>query len=1470
MAIVLKFHSFIFFAFGAYKVKEKQSYNGTIATNGGILVDIEQIKKRRSISVFVSSTFRDMKLERDIMMSRVFHKIRKLCEQRGVLWSEIDLRWGITKEEKNTKLVLPICLRRINDARPIFIGLLGERYGWVPDASEIPQELLKKEPWLEEYIGRSITEIEFLYGALLDSKTPFKSLFYLRNPLYSQEHSGFIETDLERVRQLRDLKTRLKNENQKGTISLQEYDTPERLAEMLLRDLTELIDSLFPLNEEIDDVGKEELEQDMFARSLTRSYVDRPEFLQKLDSFAEENSPYPLMVVGKGGNGKSTILAKWALNHMDAFDNREYVVTHFVGANGTSADPKEMVAMIIKRLWRNLSLNEVETYLPNSYKEIAKKFTEALFKVSKVTKKKVILVIDGVDRLHRTVEGVWLSWLPTAIPYNISLILSTADDQMYQQIKHDGFVKHELIVGEMEAPHSRSKFITNYLDLFGKKLDKEQMNLIIKKEETKNPLFLRFLLEDLRLFGEFEEMEKEFEKYANISDIEALISQTIRRIQHNFKEDDRDIVQRSLQLIFAAKEGLTEKELLDILGENDEPLPSAIWSPIYLNLESFITEVSGQLFFTHEFVKNTVKKLFITEIVEEEIHSLLAGYFKPEEGETLSSRAIDVLPYHLMHSKQWGELANLLQEEIVVTQMKTYTLLRYWTSIEEQSSIHKIDAYKQIFEQPETFSDNYLISCAHLFSNTQYNDEALNLYKELERRARAKKDLINVSANLNNQASIYYSRQDYEKALELLEQSEEMIIKADNIKGYSSVLNNKGNILKELGREKEALQLFKQAEEHALLHEDQGSLASACNNQAILYKKWGEYEKALSLFKEAEYFAREGEELTGLATLLNNQGDIYSTLLQWDLAQACFEEAERINRQIGDRSSLAACLNNRASLLEKKGEKDEAIALWLEAEVITREIRDDVHLGMVLFNMAGTLKEKGEYDKALGLLDETVTIKRRLKDFVGLSKSLNVQASIYKNLKQFDVALGLFEESILLLTESKEREGLAITLINQAILFQEMNLLDQEFKNIRKALPILREINDEEMLSNTLGRLGALYVIKEEYFRALKCLKEAEEINRRRNNEQGLLNNVFEQGCAYYALQQEDTALEYFIEAKALAKKHQKTETLVSSTHNIGVILQKKGNFDAAKKTYFEVMEVLEELNNIEGIAACLCNFADLYVEENDTDQAVIIFERVIAITKDTEYKEAYSKALRSLAGVYFSRNKWQEALKLYKEEYGILDQEKELQKLSVNLSNQGFIYRKIGNYKIALPLYEQVEQLIRRQGKRANLLLSLNELGMIYQENRQLSLALKKWEEALAIAKELGKTEEYLITLSNQAGALHHAGKTTLAYNKWKKSAEIAQSTNSSHYSSVLENYVAALKHDKKWKEALEIYIELEAIYKESNNITRLQEVWKNRNILQKAIINLPKKKELVENSRNNLCSCGSGKKYKKCCLNK
>ena len=97
----------------------------------------------RTFRVFVSSTFGDLTAERSELQKEVFPKLRDLCRARGASFQAVDLRWGISRDAAEDQQTMRICLGEIDrcrdiTARPNFIILLGNRYGWRPVPEEIP------------------------------------------------------------------------------------------------------------------------------------------------------------------------------------------------------------------------------------------------------------------------------------------------------------------------------------------------------------------------------------------------------------------------------------------------------------------------------------------------------------------------------------------------------------------------------------------------------------------------------------------------------------------------------------------------------------------------------------------------------------------------------------------------------------------------------------------------------------------------------------------------------------------------------------------------------------------------------------------------------------------------------------------------------------------------------------------------------------------------------------------------------------------------------------------------------------------------------------------------------------------------------------------------------------------------------------------------------------------------------------
>ncbi len=99
----------------------------------------------RTFRVFVSSTFSDLRAERDALQEHVFPALGRLCTEAGATFQPIDLRWGVSDEAGLDQQTMTICLTELkrcqdSELKPDFLILLGDRYGWEPLPPTIPAD----------------------------------------------------------------------------------------------------------------------------------------------------------------------------------------------------------------------------------------------------------------------------------------------------------------------------------------------------------------------------------------------------------------------------------------------------------------------------------------------------------------------------------------------------------------------------------------------------------------------------------------------------------------------------------------------------------------------------------------------------------------------------------------------------------------------------------------------------------------------------------------------------------------------------------------------------------------------------------------------------------------------------------------------------------------------------------------------------------------------------------------------------------------------------------------------------------------------------------------------------------------------------------------------------------------------------------------------------------------------------------
>ena len=270
---------------------------------------------------------------------------------------------------------------------------------------------------------------------------------------------------------------------------------------------------------------------------------------------------------------------------------------------------------------------------------------------------RVILILDALNQLEDRDGAPDLVWLPPLIPPNVRLVLSTLPGRPFDDISKRAWPKLRI---EPFTDAEREKFILLYLTQYTKTLGAKQSARIIAAKQTANPLYLQALLEELRLFGEHERLDERIDDYLRALTIPDLYAKILARYEEDYQRDRPNLIEESFSLLWAARRGLSEGELLELLGTGGEPLPAAVWVPLYLAARHSLMSRAGLLGFSHDYFREAVRQRYLpTEAVRQAVHGRLAQYFSAREQ---GLRRIDELPWQLAQAEHWQELADLLTE----------------------------------------------------------------------------------------------------------------------------------------------------------------------------------------------------------------------------------------------------------------------------------------------------------------------------------------------------------------------------------------------------------------------------------------------------------------------------------------------------------------------------------------------------------------------------------------------------------------------------------------------------------------------------------------------------------------------------------------------------------------------------------------------------------------------------------------
>ena len=544
----------------------------------------------RQIRVFISSTFKDMHSERDYLINHTFPQIRLYCQRRNIIFTEIDLRWGITESQAENGQVIKLCLDEIDRSHPFFIGLVGDRYGYVPSREEVEKnrELLEQHDWIFDAIDQqqSITEIEIQYG-VLRSNDPIYGRFFLR------ENAKNVGNDIRtsECNKLEHLKDAIRHQNK---IPYSIYTTIESLGEMVYDALVSVIDTLYP-DPVLSVYDQQVLKQESRRTECLEHYISVDEDLDRLESFAKHLSDQRMILIGESGCGKTSLLCDWERK------SGIPIISYYIGASSITETPAQILKYLIHAISHRFGIKYYDTYRTSFEVDEQYNLTNEFLSICQKTTEPWILIIDGIDQLSSE-EDLSMSWIPN-LPSHIKTVYSARINSIackYAQQRNITFYE----ISNLNV-YKRARIAEKYYATYGKTLPSDLLSQLATTCSAKTPYTYIAILNEIRKYGSHETLGEYIKRYCDEENEEILYTFIIQNLA-SFENKQEEVAFHTICAYLSISHfGLTEREIMDICS-----ITPMIWAAIHSRLYFHIEHCDGLIRFKNSTFAEVIKRLY--------------------------------------------------------------------------------------------------------------------------------------------------------------------------------------------------------------------------------------------------------------------------------------------------------------------------------------------------------------------------------------------------------------------------------------------------------------------------------------------------------------------------------------------------------------------------------------------------------------------------------------------------------------------------------------------------------------------------------------------------------------------------------------------------------------------------------------------------------------------------------------------
>ncbi len=210
-------------------------------------------------------------------------------------------------------------------------------------------------------------------------------------------------------------------------------DYLQQLCEQVWIDMKNLIDKAVKSRSILQSaLHAEVLHHASLCVQKCETYCDRKDgVMTKVHHYINNATSRPLILHGKSGSGKTTVMAKAAKSIISCWSEQEtFIILRFFGTSPSSSSIREALISICEQIC-GLYETTHPTFNDLDIVEIVQYFrTDLWINVAEFPSKTVILMLDSVDQLSSMDGAHSMKWLPLLVPSNVRIVVSMLNEKL--------------------------------------------------------------------------------------------------------------------------------------------------------------------------------------------------------------------------------------------------------------------------------------------------------------------------------------------------------------------------------------------------------------------------------------------------------------------------------------------------------------------------------------------------------------------------------------------------------------------------------------------------------------------------------------------------------------------------------------------------------------------------------------------------------------------------------------------------------------------------------------------------------------------------------------------------------------------------------------------------------------------------------------------------------------------------------